>query len=298
MKPAWARKASRAADQPQLEIDVMPQRVAAVAFDTGMVFLLQWLVVRLIGPAHITALHSSKLHGTIGFAFSKESINLWWGILVVVLYFMLFEVLFAATPGKTIAGVRVVDRNGQRLSRRAAIVRNLIRPLDAWPLFYGVGALSVVFSPLRQRLGDRAAGTVVVRARSVPWTDLTAEQARRRAFVCAAAVVAAFAAAILFSYLNPAPAIGGVTSGAGSGSIYSISVPHASRLLSLNLGTPQRNGGTLTYHMRYDVATGSSSGPHHCSAVLTLHWHGSVLEGWVWDHLENRCLGSVANLPL
>jgi uncharacterized RDD family membrane protein YckC len=67
------------------------------------------------------------------------------------------------TIGKRLFHLRVIDQNGLPLRIEQAWVRNLMRVLDALPLAYMVGGLSVLSSPLMQRFGDRVAGTLVVR---------------------------------------------------------------------------------------------------------------------------------------
>lgn len=66
------------------------------------------------------------------------------------------------TVGKRLLRLRVVDAGGLRLTAAQVVLRNLLRPVDSLPLAYGLGALTMLASPLRQRLGDLAAGTVVV----------------------------------------------------------------------------------------------------------------------------------------
>jgi uncharacterized RDD family membrane protein YckC len=80
------------------------------------------------------------------------------------LYYWLLEGWFGATLGKTIAGIRVLDKNGCRCGLKGSLVRNLLRIVDAIAV-YLVGFLVAVFSKLRQRVGDHAAGTVVVEYR-------------------------------------------------------------------------------------------------------------------------------------
>ena len=71
------------------------------------------------------------------------------------------------TLGKRMFGLRVVDAEGLRLQASQVVVRNLLRAVDLLPLFYGVGGLAMVLSRRAQRLGDLAAGTVVIRPRPV-----------------------------------------------------------------------------------------------------------------------------------
>jgi len=67
------------------------------------------------------------------------------------------------TVGKRLLRLRVVDESGLRLRFSQVAVRNLLRPVDMVPAYYGVGGLAAFLSPSAQRLGDLAAGTVVVR---------------------------------------------------------------------------------------------------------------------------------------
>ncbi len=74
------------------------------------------------------------------------------------------ELLFGGqTLGKRLLGIRVMDERGLKLQPGQVIVRNLLRIVDMFPVFYAVGGLFALFSRRCQRLGDLAAGTVVVR---------------------------------------------------------------------------------------------------------------------------------------
>jgi uncharacterized RDD family membrane protein YckC len=67
------------------------------------------------------------------------------------------------TPGKRALSLRVMDERGLPVSLFQSVVRNFMRVVDFLPLFYGVGAVASLLSPLRRRLGDVVAGTVVIR---------------------------------------------------------------------------------------------------------------------------------------
>lgn len=67
------------------------------------------------------------------------------------------------TLGKKILRLRVVDAQGLRLQFYQVFLRNVLRAVDALPFFYMVGGLVSLLSPKYQRLGDLAAGTVVIR---------------------------------------------------------------------------------------------------------------------------------------
>ncbi len=70
------------------------------------------------------------------------------------------------TIGKWVFKLRVMDADGFRLRFEQVVVRNLLRPVDALPLFYLVGGIACLVSRRAQRLGDLVAGTVVVHNRS------------------------------------------------------------------------------------------------------------------------------------
>jgi uncharacterized RDD family membrane protein YckC len=67
------------------------------------------------------------------------------------------------TIGKRILHLRVIDQAGLPLRIEQAWMRNLMRVVDALPFAYLVGGLCALSSPVMQRLGDRVAGTLVVR---------------------------------------------------------------------------------------------------------------------------------------
>lgn len=67
------------------------------------------------------------------------------------------------TPGKRALRLRVIDARGLPVSLYQSLVRNIVRILDFMPMFYGVGAISMLVTPSRRRLGDLIADTLVVR---------------------------------------------------------------------------------------------------------------------------------------
>jgi len=81
-------------------------------------------------------------------------------------YDVLFETLASGrTPGKRWTGLRVVRTSGAPVGFVTSAVRNLVRLVDALPGMYLVGIIAVLASGRNQRLGDMAAGTLVVRER-------------------------------------------------------------------------------------------------------------------------------------
>jgi uncharacterized RDD family membrane protein YckC len=104
---------------------------------------------------------------SVGIAVGLQS--LWWlAVLLFALflldygYFAGFEIFtHGQTPGKRAVGLRVVSAHGSRPSRAAFLIRNAVRTIDVW-----IGVPLMVFDPMARRLGDRLAGTIVVRTRA------------------------------------------------------------------------------------------------------------------------------------
>jgi uncharacterized RDD family membrane protein YckC len=81
-------------------------------------------------------------------------------------YDVAFETLAAGrTPGKRVSGLRVVRVTGEPVTFLVAVVRNLMRLIDFLPAVYLAGITSILVTQRNQRLGDLAAGTLVVRER-------------------------------------------------------------------------------------------------------------------------------------
>jgi uncharacterized RDD family membrane protein YckC len=82
----------------------------------------------------------------------------------VYLYDILFEVLASGrTPGKRVTHLRVVRARGTPVDLPASAIRNLLRLIDWLPAAYLVGLVSILLTKRNQRLGDLAAGTLVIR---------------------------------------------------------------------------------------------------------------------------------------
>ncbi len=80
-------------------------------------------------------------------------------------YFLILEGAWhGQTVGKRALGIRVLDRNGLRVTWGQSALRNLVRMVDApLPFFFAVGGLTQAFNRNGLRLGDIVAGTVVVK---------------------------------------------------------------------------------------------------------------------------------------
>lgn len=79
-------------------------------------------------------------------------------------YFIAFEAFWSGqTPGKKLLGIRVVRDGGYPLDLAGSFIRNLIRIGEMALAFYALSAVVSLLSPENKRLGDMAAGTIVVR---------------------------------------------------------------------------------------------------------------------------------------
>lgn len=107
-------------------------------------------------------------------------------------YFIFWEMVTnGRSPGKRAIGLRVVRRNGYPIDFRGSVIRNVMRIVDILPAYYAVGLISILLSPSGERLGDHAAGTIVIRldrppgapeiegAADAPVLSLTREQLGR-----------------------------------------------------------------------------------------------------------------------
>jgi uncharacterized RDD family membrane protein YckC len=85
------------------------------------------------------------------------------------LYPIIFELTpAAATPGKRTLGLQVMMANGLPITPAGCLIRNLMRAVDLLPLFYGFAVVSMLLRADARRLGDIAAGTLVVYRAETP----------------------------------------------------------------------------------------------------------------------------------
>lgn len=136
-------------------------RVMALAVDTACVMAVSMLASVAFG-----------LFGLVGGDFVQALGTLVFFVLQVG-YGILSEWLWRGqTLGKRMLQLRVVDASGLRLRLHQVVLRNLLRVVDALPMFYAVGGAAALLSRHYQRLGDLAANTVVVRLPKVSEPDL------------------------------------------------------------------------------------------------------------------------------
>jgi len=139
---------------------VGPRAVATIVDGVVGLFVIG-IPVALVFGKHTTVRSGHNVSASYSVT-STTGLALW--ILLVIAYYAIFEWWIGATPGKLLLGLRVRSLDGTRPTLRAATIRNAMRVVDAFPYFipYLVAAITVWSDETdRQRLGDRAAKTVV-----------------------------------------------------------------------------------------------------------------------------------------
>jgi uncharacterized RDD family membrane protein YckC len=99
----------------------------------------------------------ATLEGTAGTA----AFGLW--LALGIGYHALLEWRFGKTLGKYLVGIEAVEDDGSPLTLRSSVLRNVLRLVDFLPIWYLVGSVVLLLSDENKRLGDRFAGTLVVR---------------------------------------------------------------------------------------------------------------------------------------
>jgi uncharacterized RDD family membrane protein YckC len=165
-------------ETPELVAIEMPVAGLGSRFAAVLVDYLIWTAI-VVGLFILMAVIMPNMHG-LG---EKWAV----GILIFIFfllrwgYFTLFEAFWnGRTPGKRVAKIRVIQRTGRGIGLFEAMTRNLLRFVDEMPFFYVVGVISVFCTRDHQRLGDLAAGTLVVHEHRSP--DETPSSSSGRTF--------------------------------------------------------------------------------------------------------------------
>lgn len=144
----------------QFRIAGLGSRALAMIIDQIILTLLNIVVILLL-----VLLSESDLVFIVG----EGWIVAIWLIALFILnwgYFFVSEYFYnGKTIGKNIIGIRVIQENGHSVTMLSAIIRNLLRIIDMLPTSYFLGMILVFFHSKHKRLGDMAAGTIVVHER-------------------------------------------------------------------------------------------------------------------------------------
>jgi uncharacterized RDD family membrane protein YckC len=172
------------------EADVVGRRVVAFFVDQLVVFALLvgvgssvlGVAGAVLGASVELGVTEAPLDALAGGANAETAIAVGAALFAVawsvtaLTYYTAMEGGAGATVGKMLLGLVVVRADGSPVGYRTAFVRTLLRAVDSQPGLYLLGVGSMLLSDRRQRLGDRAAGTVVVAAErpADPPSDATA----------------------------------------------------------------------------------------------------------------------------
>ena len=149
----------------ELPLAGIGSRLLALATDSllQLVFVLALFIIgALVSMGDYSSLgfgqYSRFLSQTVGaFLLVLIPFCLYWG------YFAFFEIIWdGKTPGKRVAGIRVIHQSGRPMTAVECIGRNLMRGVDIIPGVYGVGLICMMCNQQNRRLGDFVAGTIVV----------------------------------------------------------------------------------------------------------------------------------------
>ena len=160
-------------------------RMIGALIDTLAIVLLLFMLNVLL----VMALNSIDDNGAVAADFSDDpgwlagviiaiyaliNFSLIWG------YYLIFELGWhGQTPGKRLAGTRIVKLDGSGPGFLEVAIRNLVRLVDFLPFAYALGFVVMFFNRDARRLGDFAAGTLVIRQPEAVRLEAIAQSAPR-----------------------------------------------------------------------------------------------------------------------
>jgi uncharacterized membrane protein SpoIIM required for sporulation/uncharacterized RDD family membrane protein YckC len=132
-------------------------------------FVLDWHIRTILACAWLIIGTFSYSGNLRNFGFLLEADTVWLtyillpALAIYLLYHPVLEIgMRGRTPGKRLAGVRLGTYGGGAPTFGACLIRNVFRLIDNFPVFYGLGLLLTMITRKHVRVGDLAAGTVLV----------------------------------------------------------------------------------------------------------------------------------------
>jgi uncharacterized RDD family membrane protein YckC len=142
----------------ELQVAGIGSRFLAIAVDTVLQVILYITVFVALSLAQVPDVLRTSFVGVAGPAVAiLFGFSIYWG------YFAAFEIFWSGrTPGKRLAGIRVIKETGRPINALEAIGRNVLRAIDFLPAGYAAGLVCMMLNKHSRRLGDYVAGTIVV----------------------------------------------------------------------------------------------------------------------------------------
>jgi uncharacterized RDD family membrane protein YckC len=140
----------------ELPLAGIGSRFLAVAVDTVLqaALYVAGVLMIMVGPRIRAGAFLKPMGAALAILFV---FCVYWG------YFAFFEIIWSGrTPGKRLAGIRVIKESGRPINAYEAIGRNVMRAIDFLPVMYGLGVIVMMLNRHSRRIGDFVAGTVVV----------------------------------------------------------------------------------------------------------------------------------------
>ena len=138
-------------------------RIASYTIDfiiQGVVIFLLYMVIYLTGFSKVSQSYNEFMNEMSGFMLAFVFLVYFliqWG------YFIVFEVITEGqSPGKKLMRIRVIKTNGEPLDLPTIILRNLLRVVDAFPVYHLLGGLVSIADSKSRRIGDIVSDTIVV----------------------------------------------------------------------------------------------------------------------------------------
>jgi uncharacterized RDD family membrane protein YckC len=173
---------------PELSVDSVTgidvSLAVAGAGARSFAFIIDWFV-RLVLALAWYALGAFVYNRGLSIAAPLTNDAAWFGAVVtpaLAIYFLYHYAVELAmrgrTPGKRTAGIRIVARDGSAPGAGALLVRNVFRLIDTLPVLYCLGLVAVIATREHLRVGDMAAGTLLVYERDAAHLPPAAEAPR------------------------------------------------------------------------------------------------------------------------
>lgn len=151
-----------------------------------LVLITASLVLSMLNTLDEIILGGDRAVGIVLAIASFLAFAFFWG------YYVFFELLWnGQSPGKRLVGLRVIGTNGQPVGITEAVLRNLVRIIDLLPGTYGIGVITMFLNDRSRRLGDFAAGTLVVYDRGTVSLDMLQRSQQNRQFLRPSSVILA-----------------------------------------------------------------------------------------------------------